>query len=80
MIRKRTFEETLRSKMTSLTDHTLIARAMVSRIARWERGQFEEGGELCMGGFRYYTRLDPDGIPILNDHTRHVLESLMTAS
>ena len=60
-------------------DHALFGSAVARGILRWEA--FQKGGqrgELCFGGFRYSTELDPFGVPRINDAMRTPLFAKMS--
>lgn len=52
-------------------DRAMVAAALVSGIASWEPFAGMGGdGVLCVAGFRYATRLDELGVPVLSDSSR----------
>ena len=57
-------------------DQKLLLQAMLHGGARWETfsGRVDDDrGEVCVGGFRWATSLDADGVPILHEPLRREL-------
>lgn len=59
-------------EIQSLRDHSLVAKALCERVARWEPLSTGHDGEIVIEGLRYYTSVD-DGIPVLHDILRAAL-------
>lgn len=51
-------------------DHALICWAMCVAAGRWEPSGDGRGGEICINGIRYPTKLDEFGCPIVNGSIR----------
>lgn len=51
-------------------DHAAIAWSVCTGVARWESFASGAGGEFCIGGMRYATKLDAFGVPAMNDSMR----------
>ena len=59
-------------------DHTLLLSALVAGVARWEPLCGGPSGEVCVGGMRYFARLDEAGCPRLSDPIRGALQAAMS--
>lgn len=60
-------------------DAELLLHAIVHGDARWEWFEGDRThGEVCVGGLRYSCRTDENGVPILYDHLRAVLNRNVT--
>jgi hypothetical protein len=63
-----------------MSDHTLVARALALKVARWEPfSGSSTTGELCFGGIRYGSNLDEFGVPVLDEVSRERLVAALDA-
>lgn len=60
--------------IASAPDHAMIASALCSGVARWERAEF------CIDGLRHSTKLDEFGVPVMTAGMRSAISKAQGVS